>query len=157
MKRRIEFELRRRNFSVLQVTAKDRHGIERALPSHSELTSRTLDQVNESYNDTVFRLPQIVHLLRSLPTEPADAPNALPLEDHQKGSPPAVGSGGVVNARQSQSFADVQLSSMAVQSTVVVPFGECSPVECLHLTARTMGGTERKDHHSLQADQHSHR
>ena len=147
MKRRIEFELRRRNFSVLQVKAKDRHGAERALPSHSELTSRTLDQVNESYNDTVFQLPQIVHLLRSLPTEPADAPNALPPEDHQKGSPPAVDSGGALNARQSKSFVDVQLSSMAVQSTVVVSFGECSPVECLHLTARTMGAAERKDHH----------
>ena len=59
LQRRIEHDLRKRNFQELDFTAADRKGDERALPSHADVSDRTNEQLSAKFEGTVFRLPQI--------------------------------------------------------------------------------------------------
>ena len=132
LQRRIEHELRNRNFNEREFIAKDRKGDERSLPSHADVSDRTNGQLSAKYEGTVFRLPQIAELLRNLP----------------RGDLASLTGGGIVSpARQPETRprADLELLSMSV-SDDGISFQSHNPAPMLQLTASTMQYTERQKH-----------
>ena len=131
LQRRIEHDLRKRNFQELDFTAADRKGDERALPSHADVSDRTNEQLSAKFEGTVFRLPQIAHLLLGLSRDSTGEPAARSRSQQQ----PEI-----------TTFADQELTALSKDNQIDVSFQPHNRATMLQLTASTMSHTERQKH-----------
>ena len=141
LQRRLEQELRDRNVHNTHLRAYDRAGVLKDLPSQREVVDRTHEQINETYDGTVFNLAQIVELLRLIPREPPDGASGVIAPGHSSAATPAS----TDDTPRAPLFVDFELSAIPA-ATAVVSFGDQTPVSCLPSTGRVIRLSDREQH-----------
>ena len=141
MQRRLEQELRLREFDRREFVAKDANGEVRPLPSHAEVANRTNEPLNRKFGATIFRLPQIAELLERFRSDPDG--------DSRTGAAPSPDgrTTGALGGDAPPSFCDQELKGSFSDIEVKVS----SPSPMLRETATAMPFAKRSTHSCFDA------